>query len=529
MEPSNIIRPVGSTAQFYTSRHSLGLCRSVINTCRYTASRSSLRHHIPVPLECAMEHALASVVMRHGILRVGIAGEDTNAAAFVHVKTIDLRRMIEWKDLAAPGVVDVDNTAAAGPSNSWDERLLRSLEECHEPLWEALAQKPGWKVVVHYDPRQIAAITTGGGGGGDDESAEAPITLDISFIYHHAYADGKSAYIFHGDLLRALNNPTTTPELQHHILHLPHAPVLAPPLEHLIPFSLSWIYLLRTILHELVAPALAPSWLRPATPSAIPWTGGVVDPAQARCHLRLVAVAPRQLAAVLQRCRDRGATLTGLLHALALASLCARLDADAPAFRGTTPVSLRPYARPGFDAENTIHCLATAHDCEYDAAVVARFRASLSSSLPLVESLIWEQAARTTADLRAKRAELPRDDVMALMGYVSDWRGFHAGKFGKPRAHSWEVSNVGSARGALAAAAAEDGQWRVERSVFTQGALPLSAAITLNVAGVEGGKGALSIAVGWQEGIVPLDLAEGVVEDLRRWIGAVGEGRPLDV
>ncbi|KAI5925358.1 hypothetical protein F4810DRAFT_708744 [Camillea tinctor] len=485
---SNIIRPVGSAAQFNTSRHNLGLCRSVINTCYYTVSTSCLEQHA---LESVIENALARVMIQHGILCVGIAGEDTNAPAFVHLKTIDLRRMIEWKEMLV-SIPNVENDTGS-PSSQWDGLLLRSLEKCHEPLWEDLDQKPGWKIIIHHDPRQLAP----------DGSQSTVIALDISFAFHHAYADGKSAYIFHESLLRALNDPPSTtppPSLQAHTLHLARPPVIPPPLENLIPFTLSWPYLLRTLFQALIWDPLIPSWLKPAP--HLPWTGSLIDPSQPRCHLRLLSLPPRRLAALLARCRAHDATLTGLLHALLLASLSARVPA--PRFAGTTPVSLAPYAAP-FEG---MHCLFTGHDTAFDAA-------SPSSAL------VWTQAARVTAQLRARAAALPRDDVMALMGYVSDWGKFHTDRFGGPRAHTWEVSNVGSAR------FGREGGWRIGRAVFTQGANPLGAALKVNVAGVVGEAGGVWITVGWQEGAVPAEVAEGVVEDLGKWIDVEGEGGML--
>ncbi|KAI1494417.1 hypothetical protein F5X96DRAFT_665916 [Biscogniauxia mediterranea] len=531
MEPepiSKVIRPVGPAAQFNTSRHSLGLCRSVINTCRYTVSPSGLRRQQQQhPLKSVMENALARVMMRHGILCAGIAGEDTKAPAFVHLETIDLRRMVEWKEMPVSASSDAENsTTGGGPlSDRWDELLLRSLEKYHEPLWEDLAQKPGWKIVIHHDPRQLATTTS-----------TAAITLDISFAFHHAYADGKSAYVFHRSLLRELNALTTSttppppPELQSHTLYLPRAPALPPPLEHLVPLSLSWTYLLRTVFRALVwDAALVPSWLKPAPP----WTGSLVDPSQPRCHLRLISVPGHHVPALLARCRARGAiTLTGLLHGLVLAALRARLLSPLlvptnTTFVGSTPISLAPYTHPPIDED--IHCLVTSHETRFSAE----------------RETIWAAAARATAQLRARAAALPRDDVVALLGYVSDWRAFLARGFGKPRAHTWEVSNVGSARFAAAEGGREEGgMWRIERSVFTQGANPLGAALKINVAGVVGeadgdgdsdrdggggGGGGVWITVGWQEGAVPADLAEGVVGDLRRWIGVLGEGGDVDV
>ena len=479
-------------------------------------------------LQTAVEHALVAVVMRHGILRVGIAGEDEPEPVFTYLKTIDLREMIEWKQLPGSGS-DGDG------DGEYVRALLRSTEERHDRLWEDLPRRPGWKLIVHHARQD----------GGRD--APGRVNLDISLAFHHAYADGQSVYIFHRDLLRALNSTrdegggvAPPAELQDHVLHLTKPPTIPPPFETLVPFTTSWGFLLRLVWWEVVWKNLAPAWARrEPRPETLPWTGGPVDPEPHRARLRLVRATPDAVDALLTACRARRTTLTPLLHALALASLAARLPAhEAPAFVLNTAINMRRFAKAAsdlqqpFDPDNDLHCLVTSHPYLADAAIVSALRSAAATKKAREEDadreeVLWKPAAGIGEDLRAKMATLPRNDIVGLAGMVSDWRARWAGQFGKRKERTWECSNAGSMRASDANLRRGDDDddggkqgWRIERVLFSQGATPVGGTFALNVAGVEG-RG-ICIVVNWQDTNVDDAVMEGLVADLQRWIDAFG-------
>ncbi|RYO76014.1 hypothetical protein DL763_010836 [Monosporascus cannonballus] len=445
--------------------------------------------------------------MQHGILRVGIADEDTHEPVFTYLRTIDLRQMIEWKKISA------------SESDAYIRELLRLTEAQHDRLWEDLPRRPGWKLIVHQSSQP--------------DDAE-PVKLDISFAFHHAYADGQSAVIFHRDLLRALNRGGPPPAgLRDHVLHLTERPRLPPGAEELVPLSISWPYLLKLIWAEIIWKELVPSWLKPipAAPHAIPWTGNPINPEPHKANLRLVRVPQTALASLLAACREHGVTLTPLLQALVLASLASRLPPDAaPALQFATAISLRRFAKESdylFDRANGLHCLVTAHAHRAGAPAVSALRArhGTADRAPTprdAESPIWGAAAEIGAGLRAKADSLPRDDVAGLTAWVSDWRKRWVGRFGGRREAAWECSNAGSmgARDAGGGDAPGAGGWRIERSVFSQGATPVGAAFALNVAGVEG-RG-LWMTVSWQEAAVETELTEGLAGDLQGGVDSFG-------
>lgn len=507
----------------------------MIVTCRYRISTAHLRQQ-SLSLHDAVENALATVILDQAMLRVGIAGEDTKEPVFVRLKTIDMRRMIEWEEFIITQAPALNTHSEAEKESESEEkqqqqdethhedRLLRSLEKHHEAPWEDLADKPGWKIVVHHDPRQISSLRS--------DEPNVQLSFDVSFCFHHAYADGKGGYIFHGALLRALNSAARAAELQKHILQLPASPVLPPAMETLIPFRLSWAFILRTAWAEILFPVLVPPFLRrllrlEPSDAEIPWTGMPIDASNPTMHLRALFRVDDEawLRRLLAQCRGHEASLTGLLHALVARSLVRLVEGRS--LRSATPIALAGYADPNvagatFTPGQTIHCLVTSLACGYDHDFLQSLRRGLDEHDTRVgdDAAVWAFARDMTAQLRAKAASLPRDDIVALSGLVSDWHEFFREKFGKPRDASWELSNLGSL-GVADTGSEKEGGWFIDRAVFTQGGNPTSAAFNVNVAGVAGH--GICVTASWQEGIVDAGLVEEVAEDLRTWFAELGE------
>jgi hypothetical protein len=277
-----------------------------------------------------------------------------------------------------------------------------------------------------------------------------------------------------------------------------------------------------------------------------PWTGAPIDPSSADTHIRLLTVGELELAEILARCRAHKASLTGLLHALIARSLARRLGPGEKAFRSSTPIALAGYANPKFAGETftpgeTMYSVVTALNCDHDVSAIRELqRANTNTGSTNLrnnddddddDAAIWAFAQDMTARLRAKAASLPRDDIAALSSLVGDWHAFFRGKFGQARDGSWEVSNLGSLGAADAGIISQHeeervesgraARWSIDRAVFTQGALATGAAFTVNVAGVS--SRGVCATVSWQDGIVDVDVMEGLVGDLRAWIGELGE------
>jgi hypothetical protein len=110
-----------------------------------------------------------------------------------------------------------------------------------------------------------------------------------------------------------------------------------------------------------------------------------------------------------------------------------------------------------------------------------------------------------------------------MLGWVTDWPKFWLSKVGQPRQDTWEVSNIGSMPDGHEEREGENGGWKIQRSLMSQGATVAGAAVGISVAGVAGC--GVSIVLGWQEGVVERETADGLASDLQRWLDRLGEGQ----
>ncbi|KAK4105960.1 hypothetical protein N658DRAFT_562945 [Parathielavia hyrcaniae] len=483
----NPIRPLGPSEMYSASRHAVGFYKCVANTCRYSVSLPALGGQA---LRDVLDTAVANVVLDIPSLSVGIVGEDSNRAQFAQCPSIDLEHHLEYMEKGGvePGTLH--------------SMLLRILENQHDQSWPEIERRPPWKLtVVVRDPAPENGI----------------IVLDAMFAVHHAVADGRSTALFHSKLLNELNHSSGRPaQLVGRVLDPKGAGVseLVRPQEEFVGFSLSWGLLLKMLWREL-----APVWLQGQQP-AIPWGGKVITPSPCRTRLRLVTVPAVTVAGVLAACRDNQTTLTPLIHALALESFARQVPREeAAAFHSSTPIDLRPFidsdSLPGGSSRGLFGVFVTGQYHSFDASTIATMRAAPS------KDEIWRVAAGLRHSMKAHINNIPRNDIMSLLGWIPDWRRFWLSKVGKPRQHTWEVSNVGSMPGGQAEMKESSCRgWQIERSAMSQGATVTGAAISISVSGIAGGE--IGIVLGWQEGVVNQDMVDALAADLEDWLARLG-------
>ncbi|KAK0672787.1 alcohol acetyltransferase [Cercophora samala] len=471
-------RPLGPCEIYSSSRHALGFYKCVINTCRYTVPLSRVQSQ---SVHEVFKRAIASVVLDTPSLSVGIKDEETSNPYFVFLSSINLDHHLEYLEL----------------SNDLDNELIQKLEHQHNQCFSDISSQPPWKVTIASIPPQRNGF----------------LAFDVIFAVHHSIADGRSTAAFHLKLLNELVCPSARPiPLSNHILRLPPNKQLSPPLEEVVTFTQSWSFMLGTLLREL-----GPAWFS-KSPTAISWTGKPITPEPFQTNLRLIVVPSRAVPSVLAACRQHGTTLTPLLHSLVLASLAKLVPAqDAQAFCSSTPIDLRPFSDnpPGktdgvpfgvFVTTQTHHFGSQEIHGDWD------------------EDSIWKTAVSLKGRIKEHLGAVPKDDIMSMLSWVSDWRKFWLSKIGTRRENTWEVSNIGSIRGISDRSHSQPG-WQIRRSIMSQGATAAGAAIGVNVAGVSGGD--ICITLSWQEGIVETNLVERVVLDLQRWLGQLGHGGQL--
>ncbi|OAA35459.1 Alcohol acetyltransferase [Beauveria brongniartii RCEF 3172] len=469
-EPS--LRRLGPMELYSSSRHHLGIYRAVCVSARYVP-----RPCTTGPSSPRFIAALAAVVRAHPMLRVGIAGEDSNAACYTHIPRINLQEHIHLVIMQC------------GSEEQLNNEVARVQAAQHNHLWESTVTKPPWRVTIIQD---------------QDRDCD-----DIIFSFHHALMDGTSGRLFHSHLLAALSSPYPPSANDGPLLSFPDPPVLPAPQEAVVPFTLGPLYMASVLWGEF-----APAMLRPAP--RYPWGGAQIDFARPHVtRIRAVDVPPQQTEALLAACRANDTTLTGLLHALILAYFGTTLPehAAAPGFCGATPMGLRSHACDA-SAADALRVLLCSTEHFFSGDDVVTMRAAADADTTLLTTAVWATAARVRRELATRSKNLTHNNVAALMKHVSDWRIFHARRDGTARTHSWEVSNVG-VLGARAAAG-DDAEVRISRILLSNGAMVTGAAVGINVASTR--QGQLGIALSWQEGIVEESVVEGLGRVLERGI-----------
>ncbi|KAK4197504.1 alcohol acetyltransferase [Triangularia verruculosa] len=481
METSHLrARALGPCEKYSSSRHALGFYKCVINTCRYAIPADRLQDR---SISEVFEEAVANVVLDIPSLSVGIKDEETSSPYFVYLPAINLQLHLGYLEIAG----------------DFEAGLIQKLQDQHDQYFSDIAHRPPWRVTIVSNPHQ------------EDEL----LNFEVIFAVHHSIADGRSTAMFHTKLLDELSSPSKRPiQLSNHVLSISPDRELTPPLEEVVEFTQSWSFLFGTLFREL-----GPAWLSGSS-MAVPWTGKSIAPEPFQTHLRLVTVPAAAAPSVLAACRGHGTTLTPLLHALVLASLAKIIPVkDTHAFCSSTPIDLRPFASGNPLSKHNgmipfgVLVTTQMHHFEPD-----EIRGSWD------EADIWRTAVSLKGRIREHLETVPKDDIISMLSWVSDWRKFWLSKVGTSRQNTWEVSNIGSIRGVSDINQSQPG-WRIRRSIMSQGATVAGAAIGVNVAGVTGGD--ICITLSWQEGIVETNLVEKLERDLRRWLCQLGSGEKL--
>ncbi|RFU33023.1 hypothetical protein B7463_g3320, partial [Scytalidium lignicola] len=529
----NILRPVGHLEKASTSRHSLGFYRSVANTATYSIPISALNDENSLPT--ILEAALAKVILRHPNLCCGILGEDTKSPAFARLDEIDVRKRIEYEKIQAI------------TPKEYDGALMNLLAKQHSQLWPEIERLPPWKIVIFQPAKAVL-----------DEGKKV---LDVAFFYHHGIGDGMSGVAFHLSFLPALN--AVTNDLQNSIsthnpiVTIPESLTLLPSVEDHISFTTSYAYLISKMWD-----AFRPSWLFPDRRPA-PWTGGKVTfegIESYKVHARLLTIPAPLLSPILNQCRKHHTTLTCLIHALTLASLAALLPSP-QAIKTAIPYSLRPWSKT---PRTEITVQVCNHPSHYEEETISALRkastnpnpnsTSNSSSSPNstpsndLDSQIWTIASTLKSNLSADLATIPKDNLIGVLSYVSDWHKFYSAEVGLPRKSTFEVSNVGVLKpltsfpapfsASAAASSPAEGEltgkneesndnpaWTISRDIFTQCASVTGEALNLAVASVIDGP--LAIGITWQDGVLDEELVQDVMKRLERMLVCIGEGEKI--
>lgn len=490
---------------------------TIVN-CRYTVPVSLAAPGLHDRVVARVEDALARAVLEHPALRHEVIDADARRPAWVAVNEVDFAHHVQWED------VNEEDTSSAV---SYGEMLRERIEKLLNQPPARIPGQPQWRVIVLF------------------KKGEKPF-LDIVFVYSHALGDGTSGKIFHQTLLRLLNASAATPEkeaetetpvstLANRVLRIPSAArPLAPPIEKVSKFPLSAKFAITTAWRELLPPGLAS--LRPSHAHWAP-----IRPTPFRTRLRVFDIERGVLRGILAASRSHKTTVTGLLHALLLASMASHIPpSDATAFVGSTALDLRRHVSelgPGLDPKRTMADYVSQMTHEFDVDLVRDVREDVDGGdggdgalSPALVSLIWQCATRVRSEIQKRLDQGLKNDLVGLMKLVPDWRAQFRTEASKARPYSFVVTNLGVLDGAETKTGKEAERkngdspvtenWTAEHSVFAISTEVCGAAFQVSPISVR--DGALCVSCSWQDCVVDVKLGEAIVADLERWLRFLG-------
>lgn len=439
----------------------MGLYRAVVVSANYSIPSRN-------PSKEAILAALGNLIADNPILRVGIKDEGSTDAYFTHIPEMKLEDFVEFH------------------ASTSDQEFSKDLENlhcwCHDQIFQDVETRPPWRVIVLRS------------------DAKSPDYEAVIFAFHHSLMDGMGGRLFHEKLLAKLNALPSEP-LAPGALSFPECPELPGPQEKVVDYT-------TTVTHRLLNFL---TWIRPwfLTPGAQEiWSAEPIDFSRPhKTRLTSLDIPPDVVKSVLEATRSHGTSVTGLLHAIALASLSRRVP-EAPGFVSSTPISMRPYISPTVDSavkEALFGCVSgTVH--EHSSAEVNALRNAKGEAL---DDLVWKHARKVKNELKQKTSTLPANEGLQALESITDWTEFLVERDGQKRKRTWEVSNVGML---TQADEIGEGKRAISRAMFTNS--PMISSDPMSISVISAKNGMLTLGITWNEGIVDEELMEGLKEDL---------------
>ena len=456
------IKTLGPYERYYAVCHTLNLYNNVGLTAHYT---------LPPPLltKPRIFSALKALINLHPPLGVTILGEDTCEPRFARLKTIDLEEIAQT--ILLPGE---DTTA----------ELDTVLSEQHSRGFE-LGRIPAWRCLIFRDYEdEVGDIAVGGVRGGNRG-------VWISFIYHHALADGVSGLALHKSLLAALSRPHKNPTFAGRYVVHPQQKPYPSSLESLIPLPLSLPRIVSEVWSKVYFPLPSPPTLYTGSP-----TPACPTPTTTKTIYKSLHFSARTLKALLSVSRRENTTITSLLTAIIAIAIFQAIPGKFDKLISSTPINLRRYAPTERIQEVAVGAYVASTQSEY-------------SRSPPTSSNLFAIAREHTAQIHDRLDAGTADLDVGMLRWISDLFAFLKGKFGKQREDSFAVSNVG----------AWDGEVGVDRIMFSQSGGVVGTAMEWCVVGVRGG--GLVLGCTGCEGAVDAHVLERILKGVKRGVEGV--------
>lgn len=465
------LRKCGKLETFSTARHSLGFYNNVGFTATYTLPDNELSVNLKI-----IYRALGQLIDQHPILSAIPLDEDTKTPYFARLDSIDLAQcvFIVHRELAVPA------------DGQTDEELDAVLEEQHNTNFkEDLGSRPFWRIVM------LLPIS------------KSDLEITVSWIYHHALADGGSGAVFHRSLQNALRQATQLYSQDvgkimdtDTVIQSPSDPLL-PPLEDLHPLPLSAGYIVKQLWND---------WF-PSHAQGL-WTGNPVPSEPSRMRFKSLVLSRDATSALVQASRTRGVSLQATLQCILASATFMHLDNEWHTLRASGPISLRRYLKIPSTQRSIDEQLGTwVGQYEFDHRRQPTFASDSNNSY-----FDWAEALAVKSAIAAELAKDLKDTTVNLLRWVSDVTKFFTKKAGSKRGESFELSNVGVMKANIddIGEGSSNDNWNIGRCVFSQSASVTGPAFCVSVA--TGGDGCAVLGFSWLEGAHEEGWVEQVME-----------------
>ncbi|KAH7408038.1 alcohol acetyltransferase [Cadophora sp. MPI-SDFR-AT-0126] len=477
------LRPTGNMERFNIIRNHVNFYNNVQVSATYTIPRSALQSPDLASFTHLIYSTLRETLKSQSILNVVIEDEGTPQPKWKNAETIDFRELVK--------ISEHDPTSSP---DAW-------LTEGHREQLNRVHELPVWRVRVGLRESDLSAESTA-------------LSFVVAFYGHHAIADGVSCGAFHLTFLEALNsmianpsNITTSP------LFRPSSSLeLLPSLEEATPLPISiWFAIKQIIKAFIYNPVDSKNWSGPPIASSLP----TVTP-----NLRSFSLSPAKVNSLLQKCRDNKTTLTALISILTARKIT-EMHPSHSHIAGVIPFSFRKFSGHSPRAMGVFVSSVT----PYFASEPKTPRGYIScASTPndkpnQPNNKLWESARETRQFIAAGSAS-PKNQMVGMLRFAPDYKGFFLGLFGKKRDHAFEVSNIGVVDGGIGGG---EGKASFDKMVFSSGLCVYGDPFSVLAVSAKGGD--LTVSVSWMSEVTEEKEAVALCQYLEDWVSGLAEER----
>ncbi|PRP80475.1 hypothetical protein PROFUN_11697 [Planoprotostelium fungivorum] len=321
----------------------------------------------------------------------------------------------------------------------------------------------------------------------------------ILFVYHHSIADGMSGKLFHESLLSKLNKDHTVRNGN---------PGTTPPLEEVLDMRPSLLYLILTILLELILPQWVSHmigmkkdfWVGTReTEKQIP---NPYDPKKGTKTRQInLCLEDQACQGLYKLSKEHDVTMTSIIDTLiafSIASVFRAREGRGIVLRCNTPMNLREEIRKKGEkgsevvTSGTMGVMVGSHQYHFvlpGDATRTRFWSVCKEFHRVTE-------AKYRVGMLAHLKD--RGNASGMDRYIRNKMAKAVEQNETPRSGSFELSNLG-----LWTPEGQQGQWNVMSGLFAQSNGPLGSAVVFSSVTVKReGKMNMNLCMNWQEGVI---------------------------